>query len=119
MLNSYKDLKVWQKAIKVVEEIYEATKKLPKEEIFGLVSQMRRAAVSIPSNIAEGYKRQGLGEYIQFLKIADASAAELETQITIVKSVYNNIDFSNAEKLLIEVEKMLFVMTLKLKENKN
>ena len=78
-LTSYKELLVWQKSIELVRNVYAATKQFPKEELYALSSQMRRAAVSVPSNIAEGYMRQGLGEYIQFLKIAEASAAELET----------------------------------------
>jgi four helix bundle protein len=79
---------------------------------------MRRAAVSIPSNIAEGYKRRGLGEYIQFLSIADASAAELETQTILSKDLYASIVFTKAESLLEEVQKMLFVLIKKLKESK-
>ena len=75
---------------------------------------MRRAVVSIPSNIAEGHKRRTLGEYVQFLGIADASTAELETQIIITKDLYKNIDFTKAESLLEEVQKMLIVMIKKL-----
>lgn len=111
---SYKQLQVWQRAIELVKEIYKVTEKFPKEELYGLVSQMRRAAVSIPSNIAEGYKRRNLGEYIQFLSIADASAAELETQIIIAKDLYRKADFNNVESLLGEVQKMLAVMISKL-----
>ncbi|MFA4827500.1 MAG: four helix bundle protein, partial [Candidatus Shapirobacteria bacterium] len=81
-------------------------------------SQMRRAAVSIPSNIAEGYKRRNLGEYIQFLSIADASAAELETQAIIAKELYSNVDLALAEPLLEEVQKMLIVMIKKLSANR-
>jgi four helix bundle protein len=66
MLESYKELKVWQRSIELVEFVYGVTDKLPKKEIYGLSSQMRRSAVSIPSNIAEGYRRKRLGEYIQF-----------------------------------------------------
>ena len=113
-LKDYKELVVWQKSIELVKEVYILTKLLPKEEMYGLTSQMRRASVSIPSNIAEGYKRQGLGEYIQFLKIAEGSAAELETQTIIAKSLYTMIDFSKTERLLLEVQKMLFAMTSKL-----
>ena len=76
-IKSYKELIVWQKSIELVKEVYKATDKLPKAELYALTSQMRRAAVSIPSNIAEGYKRRNRGEYLQFLGIADASAAEL------------------------------------------
>jgi len=113
-IQSYKQLKVWQRSIELVKEIYIISKEFPKEELYGLVSQMRRAAISIPSNIAEGYKRQGLGEYIRFLNIADASAAELETQIIISKDLYNNINFSKASSLLEEIQKMLAVLIRKL-----
>ena len=75
---------------------------------------MLRAAISISSNIAEGYKRHHRGEYLQFLRIAEASAAELETQIIISKDRYKQIDFFKAEKFLVEVQKMLFVLIRKL-----
>lgn len=113
-IESYKQLEVWKKSIILVKEIYLTTDQLPKSELYGLVNQMRRCAVSIPSNIAEGYKRRNLGEYIQFLSIADASAAELETQIIIAKDLYATIDFSRAESLLIEIQKMSIVMIRKL-----
>jgi len=113
-LQSYKELVVWQKSIELVREIYKVTGQFPKEEMYGLSSQMRRAAVSIASNIAEGYKRQGLGEYIQFLKIADGSAAELDTQIIIAKPLYTKVTFNAAEGLLSEVQRMLWSMILKL-----
>ncbi len=114
MLKSFKELEVWKKSILLVKEVYDITNKFPKSEAYGLSSQMRRSAVSVPSNIAEGYKRQGLGEYLQFLSIADASAAELETQIIIAKNIYANLDYSKAESLLTEVQKMLFVLIQKL-----
>ena len=107
---SYKQLTVWQRAIELVNAIYEVTKKLPSDERFGLTSQMRRSAISIPSNIAEGYKRRSLGEYLQFLGVADASAAELETQIIICNQNYPELDFVKTQSLLIEVQKMLFVL---------
>ena len=113
-MESFKQLEVWQRSIELVKEIYRTTEKFPKSEIYGLSSQMRRSAVSIPSNIAEGYKRQGLGEYLQFLSIADASAAELETQLIIAKNIYLNLDFLKVESLLIEIQKMLFVLIKKL-----
>ena len=113
-LSSYKDLEVWRKSIVLVTEIYKATEKFPKSEIYGLSSQMRRAAISIPSNIAEGYKRKNIREYIQFLRIAEASAAELETQVIISNKIYSDIDFSTASALLIEIEKMLFIISKKL-----
>ncbi len=83
MIRSYKDLDVWKESMRAVKEIYLATKELPKDELYGLISQLRRCAVSIPSNIAEGNTRQHTTEYIQFLYIALGSCAELETQIII------------------------------------
>ena len=78
---NYKDLAVWQKGIALAKAIYKLTAKFPAEEKFGLVSQMRRAAVSIPSNIAEGQARHTTGEFIQFISHAEGSTAELETQL--------------------------------------
>jgi len=82
-MESYKDLIAYQKAYKLAFEIYQMTQKFPKEEIYGLSMQMRRAAVSIPSNIAEGYRRGSRREYVQFLRIAFGSYSELETQISL------------------------------------
>lgn len=116
MLNSYKQLIVWQKSIELVKEIYLSTALLPKEELYALATQMRRAAISIPSNVAEGYKRKNLKEYLQFLSIADASSAELETQVIIAKQLYKEIDFSRIESLLLEIQKMLITLIKKLKQ---
>ena|ERR1019366_5653616 len=80
---SYRDLVVWQKALDLVTEIYRATSGFPREEVFGLTSQLRRSAVSVPSNIAEGQGRATKGEFIQFLSHARGSLYELETQIVI------------------------------------
>src|SRR3989344_6883278 len=113
-LESYKDLLVWQKSIILVKVLYTATEKLPLEERFGLTSQIRRAAISIPSNIAEGYKRKTTPEYIRFLNIADGSAAELETQLILVKDLYKNMDVAQGETLLTEVQKMLITIIKKL-----
>ena len=87
-LLSYKDLEVWKKSMELVKLIYILTKKLPKEELYGLVSQMRRSAVSIPSNIAEGQSRKSSREFIQFLTIARGSKSELETLLYITKELY-------------------------------
>ena len=87
MLSSYKQLNVWQRSIALVKEVYILTEDFPKSELYGLTNQMRRAAVSIPSNIAEGYSRKHRQEYIQFLKVAFGSGAELETQLTIAKEL--------------------------------
>jgi len=78
---SYQDLKVWQKAMDLTELVYEASASLPSEEKFGLTAQMRRCAVSVPSNIAEGYGRDSDGSFVQFLRTSQGSLKELETQI--------------------------------------
>ena len=82
-VKDYKDLKVWQKGIEIVDKIYSITNKFPKNELYGLVSQMRRASVRIPSNIAEGFVRHHTKEYKQFLYISLGSCAELDTQLVI------------------------------------
>lgn len=114
---SYKDLKVWQKAVELVVEIYNITEKFPKSENYGLISQMQRCSVAIPSNIAEGQKRNHQKEFLQFLSISYGSGAELETQIEICKRLpkLQNIDYNKAEALLNEVMKMLNVLISTLK----
>jgi len=82
-IKSFKDLFIWQEGIKIVQKTYQITSFFPKEELYGLTSQMRRCAVSVPSNIAEGFKRWHSKEFKQHLNISLASLAELETQITI------------------------------------
>ena len=82
-IKSYKDLLVWQNGIQLVKEVYLLTQQFPAEEKFGLVSQMRRASVSVPSNIAEGQARRSTAEFSQFLSIAQGSLAELETQLIV------------------------------------
>ena len=86
-MRNHKDLIVWQKSMALVKELYQISHSFPKEEIYGITSQMRRAAVSIPSNIAEGYGRGHEKELIQFLYIALGSASELETQLIICKEI--------------------------------
>ena len=83
-IQSYRDLRVWQLAMDLVESCYRLTKTFPREEQFGLTSQIRRASTSIPSNIAEGYGREQTGAYVQFLKVAQGSLKELETQLLLV-----------------------------------
>jgi four helix bundle protein len=80
---SYRDLLVWQKSIALAKVIYKLTAEFPSEEKFGLISQMRRAAVSVPSNIAEGQARNTTGEFVQFISHAEGSLAELDTQLTL------------------------------------
>ncbi len=116
-IQSFKQLTVWQKSIRLVKEIYILTLSLPREELYGLTSQMRRSAVSIPSKIAEGKKRRTRKDFIQFLRIADGSAAELETQIIITKDLYPYISSIKSESLLLEVQKMLITIIKKLENN--
>ena len=116
-IESFKQLTVWQKSITLVKEVYTTTDSLPRAELYGLVSQMRRCAVSIPSNIAEGKKRKTRKDFIQFLRIADGSAAELETQIIISKDLYPKADYSKISSLLEEVQKMLITIIKKLENN--
>ena len=115
-MQSYKELTVWQKSLDLVEEIYIITSQLPKSEVFGLSSQMQRAAVAISSNIAEGAKRNHKLEFIQFLSIANGSAAELETQLLIAKRIYKNITIENALNLVEEILKMLHSLIHSLKK---
>lgn len=117
-LKSYKELIVWQKSIKLVKEVFLLTDKFPKSETYGLISQMRRAAVSIPSNIAEGYGRKSPKEYAQFYSIAYGSTLELETQLIISKelSFIKPEDFQKVNSLLEEVAKMLNSITSKMRK---
>src|SRR4051794_8266926 len=85
MASSYHDLRVWQQAMDLVEQVYRATEKFPKHELYGLTSQLRRAAVSVPSNIAEGRGRRTDPEFLQFLFHARGSLCELETQLELSK----------------------------------
>lgn len=108
-INSYKDLIVWQKAIELVKSVYEMASHFPKEEIYGLSSQIKRSAVSIPSNIAEGKRRGTRKDYRQFLVIAYGSGAELETQIEIAKMLQfgKSLNYDTIDRSLEEVMKML------------
>ena len=120
MINSYRDLIVWQRSIELTVAVYELTDLFLREEIYGIVSQMRRASVSIPSNIAEGRFRGTKKDFLNFLRIAYGSGAELETQIEIAKrlSKTKNLDYSRADSLLQEVMKMLNVMIRNLNPTK-
>ena len=82
-VKSFRDLRVWQAAMELVEKIYKLTQSFPKHEVYGLTNQLRRAAVSIPSNIAEGHAREHSKEYLNFLSVTQGSLAELQTQIEI------------------------------------
>jgi len=100
VMKTHKDLDVWKRGISFVEQIYKITKKFPKEELYGLTSQLRRAAVSFPSNIAEGAARSSTKEYIQFCYIALGSLSEVETQVIIA----GKLGYIPAGTLLEEVE---------------
>lgn len=115
-IHSYKDLIVWQKSIELVTNIYELTEKFPKEEIYGLTSQIKRSAVSIPSNIAEGRHRGTRADYLHFLRMSYGSGAELETQLEISKKLSKTkaLNYNRVDSLLGEVMKMLNVMINKL-----
>ncbi len=106
-IHSYKELHAWQFAYQLVKDIYVLTKDFPTDERFGLVTQLRRAAVSVPSNIAEGYNRKSKGEYMQFCYIAYGSANEVETQLMIAK------DLQMAQAETFEKTEQTLQMTLK------
>ncbi len=97
-MKSYKDLVAYQKGYKLALEIYQGTRNYPKEEIYGLVSQMRRSAVSIPCNIAEGYRRGHRKEYVHFLHIASGSCSELETLLSLSRDL-ELVDKNESENL--------------------
>ena len=119
MVSSYRELIVWQKAMDLVVETYHAVKRLPKEEMYALSDQMRRTAVSIPSNIAEGQSRNSTKEFASFLTIARRSAAELHTQyqICIRLQYITEAEAEKALQLLEEVGKMLKTLIQKLSDN--
>lgn len=118
MISSYKELTVWQRAMELAQEIYRVTSLFPKSEQYGIISQMRRAAVSIPSNIAEGRQRNTRKDFRQFIVIAYGSAGELETQIELSKRLCfcDLKNFEKADILLSETLKMLNKMISSLKQ---
>jgi four helix bundle protein len=117
-MNNHKDLDAWKKSIEFVKDIYDKTKCFPKEELFGTTNQIRRSAVSIPSNIAEGAARNHKGEFIQFLYISLGSLSELETQLIIsreIKYLDENQFKSLNEKL--EIIRKLLIGLIKFLKN--
>ena len=117
-IKSFRDLRIWNIGMDLVEDIYTVTKSFPKEELFGLTSQMRRCAVSIPSNIAEGFVRFHKKEYKNFLSIAWGSCAELETQIEIASRL-KYLDIQKTEALIkkvVYIARMIAVLNRKLTE---
>jgi four helix bundle protein len=118
MGDSFMDLVVWQRAVELSTEIYRLTASYPKSEQFGLVNQMRRASVSIPSNIAEAYGRSTKGEYLQFLGHARGSKCELQTQLVIAKSLGfgAGASYERPERLCADVSRLLIALMNKLKD---
>ncbi len=119
MLKNYKDLKVWQKSYELCLEIYRITAKFPKEERYGLTSQIRRSVVSIPSNIEEGYGRKTTLDYIRMLYISYGSVCELETQILLAGDLdlIEKGELGTLQKDIAEIERMLKAL-IKSLENK-
>lgn len=114
-ISSYKELIVWQKSVELVSKVYEITRLFPEEEKYGLTSQIRRSAVSIPSNIAEGYGRGSSKTYLQFLSIARGSLFELETQFRIARKL-NFISVNDDIEIIIsEISRMLNALINKIK----
>ncbi|EKE20206.1 MAG: s23 ribosomal protein [uncultured bacterium] len=116
MSYSFRNLTVWDKGMELAEEIYKITAKFPREEVYGLTSQMRRCAVSVPSNIAEGRQRGSRNEMRQFFSISYGSAGELETQLELAVRLkfIDKTATIRAESLLCEVQKILVTMIKKL-----
>jgi len=117
-MNSYRDLIVWQKSMNLVTIIYKLIAKFPDDEKFGITSQIKRSAVSIPSNIAEGYGRNYRKDYSRFLQIARGSLYESQTQLEIAVNLcfINTDDLKEIKELSLEVEKMLNSLIKKLEE---
>ena len=105
MVKSYKDLLVWQRSMDLVETVYRLTGSFPSVEQWGLVSQMRRAAISVPSNVAEGYGRQATGEYRHHLSIGRGSLLELETQVLLATRL-KYLEPADAESVLKEIDEI-------------
>lgn len=115
-VGSYRDLLVWQKGIELVKEVYRITTIFPSDERFGIVSQMRRAAISVPSNIAEGQARNTTGEFVQFLSHAEGSVAELDTQLTLSLELgyCSESNVAHIVELVLDLKRMLNALRRKL-----
>ncbi|MBN2594006.1 MAG: four helix bundle protein [Sedimentisphaerales bacterium] len=101
-IRTYRDLEIWKTSIQLVKDVYKLTEQFPKQEIYGLVSQMRRAGISVPSNVAEGFRRYHNKEYKQFLYVSLGSCAELETQATIARE----LSYISEDKEAVLLEKL-------------
>ncbi|MEO6178045.1 MAG: four helix bundle protein [Flavobacterium circumlabens] len=118
-IKSYKELLIWQKGIKIVVLVYKLTKSFPKEEIYALTSQLKRASVSVPSNIAEGFGHQSDKSFNHFLNISRSSLNEIETQLIIAKElefIFDNVLFNEIIFLIEEESKMINAFSRNLKD---
>lgn len=115
ILRSHKNLEVWRESIKLVKRVYKITADFPREELYALTSQMRRSAISIPSNIAEGAARNSKKEFIQFLAIARGSLSELETQLVIARELGYIKDIEISE----QIEKVFALLSGLIRQQKN
>ncbi|WP_309642535.1 four helix bundle protein [Flavobacterium sp.] len=117
-MSNFRNLLVWQKAMSLTTFIYNSTSHFPKEEIFGLTSQIRRASISIPSNIAEGFGRNSNKEYLRFLNVSISSLFELQTQLEIAKNItyLSETEFNTLYEDSRELERMLVSFTNKIKQ---
>ena len=117
-MSNFRNLLVWQKSMSLTTKISNSTKKFPKEEIFGLTSQIRRCSISIPSNIAEGFGRDSNKEYLRFLNISIGSLFEMQTQLEIAKNIQylNEEEFNNLYENSREIERILVSFISKIKE---
>ena len=116
---THKDLEVWKKSMDLVEDVYKLMKQLPESEKYGLISQIKRSSISIPSNIAEGAGRASTKEFIRYLDIATGSLSELETQLLLVQRLgFSNYNES-LEEQLNSIDKMLYGLKLSLKKKIN
>ncbi|MFB3387884.1 four helix bundle protein [Flavobacterium sp. LAR06] len=119
-MKTFRDLLIWQKSMNLVTEIYQLTNSFPKEEIYGLSSQIRRSAISIPSNIAEGYGRDGNSDYLRFLNTSISSLFEIQIQLEISYNLkyINQIQFNKTNGESREIERMLSAFIRKIKDIK-
>jgi len=118
-IKSYRDLRVWQSGVDLVTEIYRETQSFPPQEIYGLTNQLRRAAVSVPSNIAEGHAREHTREFLNFISIAQGSLAEMQTQIEIAKRL-KYLSEENTDRILdqtVSLSKQLYSLRNALTKN--
>jgi four helix bundle protein len=119
-IKTYRDLLTWQKSLALVTEIYRVSRSFPKDEVYGLAQQMRRSAVSIPSNIAEGYGRNSTSDYVRFLHVASGSLYELQTQAEIALNLryLKKSDFDKLYESSREIERMLSSLIRKLENSR-